>query len=164
MKKHRGAVLLLIFYAGVVVAGDTGAAARAGIATFNRALIAATTRMDNAATVALWDEAGVSLLPSTQPLVGKQAIGKFLDDVMASLAGAQMAKFEMQCFDVTASGDWASEWCREHQIVSLPDGKPPFEGWGTMLLVLHRGADGNWRLKREMWNQALAPDPPATSP
>jgi hypothetical protein len=23
-----------------------------------------------------------------------------------------------------------------------------------MLLVLHRGADGKWRMKREMWNQA----------
>jgi len=26
-----------------------------------------------------------------------------------------------------------------------------------MLLVLHRGVDGRWRLHDEMWNQALAP-------
>ena len=24
-----------------------------------------------------------------------------------------------------------------------------------MLLVLHRGSDGKWRLKTEMWNQAV---------
>jgi hypothetical protein len=45
----------------------------------------------------------------------------------------------------------------EHQVVKFPGGKPPFEGFGKMALVLHRGTDGKWRLKQEMWNQALAP-------
>jgi hypothetical protein len=27
-----------------------------------------------------------------------------------------------------------------------------------MLLVLHRGTDGRWRLSREMWNQAVPAD------
>ena len=41
--------------------------------------------------------------------------------------------------------------------MQLPAGKPPFDGWGKMLLVLHKGADGKWRVKQEMWNQGLAP-------
>lgn len=81
-----------------------------------------------------------------------------LDDVMASHQGAKMEKFEMQCFDIAISGDWASEWCTEHQIVQLGAGKPPFIGWGKMLIVLHKGRDGTWRIKHEMWNQALAPE------
>jgi ketosteroid isomerase-like protein len=28
-----------------------------------------------------------------------------------------------------------------------------------MLLVLHKGADGKWRVKEEMWNQGLPPGP-----
>ena len=100
---------------------------------------------------------GVSLLPSTKPITGKPAITKFMNDVMSSLAGAHMKSFESSCFEIHASGDWASEWCTEHQIVELPNGKPPFDGYGKMLLVLHRGADGKWRLHDEMWNQALAP-------
>jgi uncharacterized protein (TIGR02246 family) len=164
MKGQGGVLLLLSLHVGAVVAGETSAPARAGVDDFNRALIAATAAMDNAATLALWDDDGISLLPSTKPIVGKRAIAQFMDDVTASLPGARMAKFEMTCFDVAASGDWASEWCQEHQLVVLPGGKPPFEGWGTMLLVLHRGADGKWRMKREMWNQALAPDRPAVTP
>ena len=130
----------------------------ADIDGFNRAFAEATQRMDTQATLALWDDDGVSLLPQTRPIIGKAAIAKFLNDVMASLAGARMTKFESQCFDVQVSGDWASEWCNEHQLVAMPDGKPPFSGYGKMLLVLHRNAGGQWRLREEMWNQGLAPD------
>jgi ketosteroid isomerase-like protein len=132
--------------------------AHADIDAFNRDFAEATRRMDTRATLALWDEDGVSLLPSTRPIVGKAAIAKFLNDVTASLAGARMTKFDSQCFDVQVAGDWASEWCNEHQLVSMPAGKPPFNGYGKMLLVLHRNDGGQWRLREEMWNQALAPD------
>jgi hypothetical protein len=84
-----------------------------------------------------------------------------MNDVMASIPGRHMTKFESECFDIRVSGDWASEWCTEHQIVAFPAGKPPFEGYGKMLLILHRGPDAKWRVHDEMWNQALAPSPSA---
>jgi len=130
--------------------------AHGGVEGFNRAFAEATRRMDNAAVLALWEDDGTSLLPSTAPIRGKKAIAAFLDRVVAQLPGARMEKFESRCFDIEVSGAWASEWCTEHQIVRFPGDKPPFEGFGKMLLVLHRGADGKWRLKQEMWNQALA--------
>ncbi|HEY8027531.1 MAG TPA: nuclear transport factor 2 family protein [Burkholderiaceae bacterium] len=129
-----------------------------GIAKFNQALTDATTRMDNAAAMALWDDDGISLLPGTAPIVGKKAISEFMDGVTKQLVGAHMQHFEMQCRDIAVSGNWATEWCHEHQIVELGGGKPPFDGQGNMLLVLHRDGQGHWRLKREMWNQA--PDRP----
>ena len=128
------------------------------IDAFNRSFANATRNMDNAATLALWDDDGVSLLPSTKPIIGKPAITKFMTDVLASFPGAHMTSFESECHDIHVSGDWATEWCTEHQIVAMPDGKPPFNGYGKMLLVLHRGAGGAWRIHEEMWNQALAPD------
>lgn len=153
----RKALVLSLLLAAGSLAAQSPSPAHPGIDTFNRALADATRHMDNAATIALWDDDGVSLLPSTKPIAGKPAIAKFMNDVTASLAGSRMTKFESSCFDVRVSGDWASEWCTEHQIVALPGGKPPFDGHGKMLLVLHRGADGKWRIHDEMWNQALAP-------
>lgn len=161
MHRPRSAILLLIAAIAASTtaaqASDTAAADRAGVEAFNRAFDAATRAMDNAATLALWEDDGVSLLPSTAPIVGKPAIKRFMDAVMASIPGAHMQAFESACFDIHVSGDWASEWCTEHQRVTFAGGKPPFEGWGKMLLVLHRGADGHWRLRTEMWNQALPP-------
>jgi ketosteroid isomerase-like protein len=112
--------------------------------------------MDNAALVALWADDGISLLPSTKPIVGKVAIAAFIDSVTNQNKGAQMEKFELKCFAIDVSGDIASEWCSEHQVVLMPGGKPPFDGFGKMLLVLRRDPDGKWRLQREMWNQAEA--------
>jgi len=131
---------------------------RAEIEAFNRAISDQTRRMDTAASLAMWEDEGVSLLPETEPLVGKRAIAAFLEKVTAGLQGAKMETFEMECSGIEVSGDWASEWCKEHQVVSLPGGKPPFVGWGKILYVLHRGTDGAWRIRREMWNMGLSPE------
>ena len=161
MRELCCAFLILMAAPGVAQTLPSPAGERAEIEAFNRAFDEATRHMDNAATLALWEEDGTSLLPSTKPIVGKKAITAFLEQVTSQLQGAHMEKFEDSCFDIQVSGNWASEWCVEHQIVQLPAGKPPFDGWGKMLLVLHKSTDGKWRLKHEMWNQALPPEPSA---
>lgn len=158
MRIARTILLVLCVAPLLAHAQPTPAGARAEVEAFNRAFGDATRHMDNAAALALWADDGVSLLPSTKPLVGKAAIAKFLDAVTAPLAGATMESFEMQCHDIVVSGDWASEWCSEHQVVKLPGGRPPFDGWGKLLLVLHRSAGGPWLISHEMWNQATAGD------
>lgn len=125
-----------------------------GIDEFNRALIDATKKMDNAASLALWEDEGVSLLPNSKPLAGKPAIAAFLGKVTSQFPGAHMESFTFDCSTIFASGDWASERCVEHQVVQFPGGKPPFDGRGNILYVLHRGTDGRWRIRAEMWNPA----------
>lgn len=143
-----------------LAATETRAAPRSSAAAslkpFNDAFTEATRGMDNAAVLALWAEDGVSLLPMTAPLTGKAKIGAFLKSIATDHPAARMEAFTNHCFDAAVSGDWASEWCLEHQIVSEP-GKAKFDSWGKMLLVLHRDASGRWLLNREMWNQAAAP-------
>ena len=153
MTKHLIGSLLLLA-TSLSATAQTAESASAEIQVFNHKLEEATRRMDNAATLALWTEDGISLLPSTKPIVGKPAIAAFLESVTAPIKGAKMQKFEMECFAIDVSDNLATEWCTEHQIVQMPGGKPPFDGHGKMLLVLRKGSDGNWRMEREMWNQA----------
>ena len=124
------------------------------ITAFNLKLEDATRRMSNADALALWAEDGVSLLPSTSPLVGKPAITAFFTSVTTQLAGARMDKFELHCTPAVGNATWASEWCDEHQVVWLPGGKPVFDGRGRMLLILHKEAKGDWKITREMWQPA----------
>jgi len=124
------------------------------ILAFNARFLEAHLQMDTPAIVGMWAEDGVSLLPETAPLVGKPKIAKFLGEVTKRLKGWRMEKMELDFRGIEVSGDWASEWASEHQVVQPPDSaKPAFDGHGKMLLVLHREADGHWRIKREMWNK-----------
>lgn len=151
-------VLLVSLFASCTgVAHAAPPDARAGIEAFNHAFDQATRAMDNNATLALWEDNGVSLLPGTAPIIGKKAIAQFIDGATRQLSGAHMQSFEDHCSDVLVSGDLASEWCEEHQVVVFANGKPPFDGRGKMLLVLHRHSDGHWRLRQEMWSQAAPP-------
>jgi uncharacterized protein (TIGR02246 family) len=175
----KGRVSLAVTAVGVVVAfglvpylvegrsGSAVAAARAEspsaevarkeIEAFNAKFLEAHQRMDNAAIVGMWAEDGVSLLPETPAIAGRKAIAKFIDDVVKQMPGYHMRTMELTFQGIEVSGDWASEWATEHQIVDPPPGKPVFEGYGKMLLVLHKESDGIWRLKREMWNQGVKP-------
>ena len=135
---------------GHIAQGQDGDGRRKEIAAFNAEFLAAHLRMDTPAIIRMWAEDGISLLPGIAPLVGKPEIARFLDEVTARLKGWRMEKMEPDFRGIEVSGDWASE----HQVVQPPDrGKPAFNGRGKMLLVLHREADGSWRIKREMWNQ-----------
>jgi len=117
MPKRPACVLVILCLVSRVARGQTpDVVARAQIAAFNRALDSATRHMNNTATLALWEDDGVSLLPSTKPIVGKRAIADFLTSVTSQMVGARMESFTMTCHDIEVSGDWASECCIEHQI------------------------------------------------
>jgi uncharacterized protein (TIGR02246 family) len=135
------------------------ASPRDEIASFNQKFRDATLQMDNAATMALWAEDGVTLLPGLAPIEGKKTIARWLDGVVAGLAGYRVTTQENDFHDIQISGDWASEWGATHQIVQPPDRKPVIETWGKILLVLHRDADGAWKIREEMWNAGVKPEP-----
>ena len=130
-------------------------AERQEIEAFNKKFIEAHLKMDNAAVTRLWAEDGVSLLPEMAPMMSKKEIGKFIDDVTARMHGYHMEKMDVDFQGIEVSGDWASEWGFEHQVVQPPGDRPALNEYGKLLLVLHREADGSWKIKREMWNQGM---------
>jgi uncharacterized protein (TIGR02246 family) len=111
-------------------------------------------KMDTAGIFALWADDGVDLMPGEAPMIGKKVIQAWVEDILAKMPGYKVTKEEMEFHDIRVSGDWASEWALEHQLVQPPNGKEPLETWGKMALVLHREANGEWRIKQEMWNAA----------
>ena len=111
-------------------------------------------KMDTAGIFALWADDGVDLMPGEAPMIGKKVIQAWVEDILTKMPGYKVTKEEMEFHDIHVSGNWASEWALEHQVVQPPDGKEPIETWGKIALVLHREANGEWRIKQEMWNAA----------
>lgn len=126
------------------------------IESFNRKFVELISNTDDAGMLAIWDDGGVDLMPGEVPLVGKPAIAAWLKDIESGSPGSRVTKEDVQFHDIQVSGDWASEWATEHQVVQ-PQGKPPTEGYGKLALVLHRDSGGTWRIRQEMWNDAPRP-------
>jgi uncharacterized protein (TIGR02246 family) len=136
-----------------------GGGAAAEIASFNQRFALAGLHMDNTAIMALYADDGVHLLPGMAPLVGKPSIAKWLDGVVSQMPGYHVTLNEMEFHDIRITGDWASEWGTTHQVVQPPDGKPPIDNRGKILLVLRRDKSAGWRIVEEMWNSAPAATP-----
>jgi uncharacterized protein (TIGR02246 family) len=143
--------------AGGMAVGAFGGGAVGGkeeIEAFNKRYVEMHQRMDTAGIFATWAEDGVSLMPGEAPLIGKKAIVAWVENILAQMPGYKVVKEDIDFHDIQISGDWASEWGNEHQVVQPPDGKLVIDSRGKMALVLHREASGEWKVKQEMWNQA----------
>jgi uncharacterized protein (TIGR02246 family) len=149
-----------LWLAFVLIALSTSAASgqaasrKDGLERFNNHFRELHLKMDTAGIFALWADDGVDLMPGEAPLIGKKAIQAWVEDILAKMPGYKVTKEEMEFHDIQVSGDWASEWALEHQMVQPPDAKEPIETWGKIALVLHREANGEWTIKQEMWNAA----------
>jgi uncharacterized protein (TIGR02246 family) len=152
-----GLAILLAWTADRMMAGLGSATGVAEIKAFNKHYVELHLKMDTAGVLALWEEDGVDLMPGDAPMIGKKKIVTWVEDIVAKMPGYKVLKQDMEFHDIQVCGDWASEWATEHQMVQPPDGKPVIEGYGKMALVLHRGANGEWKVKQEMWNAAPKP-------
>ena len=162
MKIWRLFAKIALCLLGILGVAAIGAAAqsdtpREQIEAWNQKYIAAHLKMDNAAILAMWQEDGVSLLQGMPPIIGKQAIGKFVDDAVAQIPGYHMKTMEIDFREIQIMGDWAYEWGIEHQVLEPPPGKEAFDGRGNILLILHKDARGEWKIKQEMWSAAPKP-------
>jgi uncharacterized protein (TIGR02246 family) len=140
-------VAAFAFGGGVVGAKDE-------VDAFNKRYVELHLNMDTAGIFGTWAEDGVSLMPGEAPLIGKKVIVAWVENILSQMPGYKVVKEEIDFHDIQISGDWASEWANEHQVVQPPDGKPVIDSRGKMALVLHREANGEWKVKQEMWNQA----------
>jgi uncharacterized protein (TIGR02246 family) len=155
MNWMRGMTLVFVGCSVATVAfGARAASSREEVDAFNKRYVELHLKMDTAGIYSTWADDGVSLMPGEAPLIGKKAIVAWVENILSQMTGYKVVKEEIDFHDIQISGDWASEWATEHQVVQPPDGKPLIDSRGKMALVLHKEANGEWKVKQEMWNQA----------
>jgi len=150
---------LLLFLFGIVSvrinAREANAEARIEIDAFNKKFTELHLKMDTPGIMAMWAEDGVDLMQGEATLGGRKTA--WVEEILSKMPGYKVTKEEMEFHDIQVCGDWATEWATEHQVAQAPEGKPNFEGYGKMALVLHREANGEWKIKQEMWNASPKP-------
>ena len=151
---REACMAVVVAGAAVGAFGGGGGSSREEIDAFNKRYVEIHLKMNTPAIFGTWAEDGVSLMPGEAPLIGKKAIVAWVENILAQMPGYKVVKEEIDFHDIQISGDWASEWATEHQVVQPPDGKPVIDSRGKMALVLRREANGEWKVKQEMWNQA----------
>jgi len=132
-------------------------AERKEIDAFNKRYVELHLKMDTPGILALWEEDGVDLMPGDAATIGRKKISAWVEEIVAKMPGYKVMKQDMEFHDIHLCGEWASEWATEHQVVQPPDGKPLIDNYGNMALVLHREANGEWKVQQEMWNAAPKP-------
>jgi len=150
-------IVVLLMAAVRMKARPADAAERKEIEAFNKRYVELHLKMDTQGVLALWAEDGVDLMPGDAAMIGRKKISAWMENILAKMPGYKVTKQEMEFHDIHVCGVWASEWATEHQVVQPPEGKPPIDSYGKMALVLHREANGVWRVQQEIWNAAPKP-------
>ena len=130
---------------------DDPAAARAGIESANREFSKGVAAHDAKAVALLYTEDAKLLPPNAPPVVGRDAITKFWESVLA----LPIESVAIETIDLHGGGDEVTE---EGRYTLLGSKGETVEAGKT--LVIWRKTDAGWRLYRDMWSS----DAPANAP
>ena len=156
--------MLKIFGAIAFVGVASTAAAQspsAEVAKVRNAYIAAVNAGDAKAVAALYTDDGVDMPPNHEILKGRPAIEKY----NVSFFSGMIAKLSLTEIESSASGNTAHDVGTYSQTITPKQaGGKPINDRGKYVVLLRRGADGQWRVKYAIYNSDLPPQPIPAAP
>ena len=129
------------------------------IAELQRRDIEANIAVDTEKLLALRTDDVVYLVPANPPLVGKEAVRKYLEEIRQQLADWDMTAYEETWQEVQVVGDFAFEWGTINIRAKQEGEKRESAAVRNVMQVLKRQPDGSWKIARVIWN--LQPAQPA---
>jgi uncharacterized protein (TIGR02246 family) len=135
---------------------------RKAIADLQRRDIEANMALDTEKLLALRTDDVVYLVPGRAPLVGQDALRKYLGEIRGQLADWDMLAYEENWQEVRVVGDFAYEWGTVNIRARQEGERRESEARRNVMQVLRRQPDGDWKISRAVWNiQSPQPAPPA---
>ena len=138
--------------AGQDADGSRRAADMAAIEQLHRRDAAAAKKGDLTTLAELWTDDAVALPPGEPPIIGIDAIRKWLAKSQPNSSAVEVVDYVLDFKEVKILGDEAIEWGRT-SVVLRPRGAPStLQASGNLMRVLKRQPDGSWRVSRSVWN------------
>lgn len=136
---------------------------RKAIAELQRRDIEANMALDTEKLLALRTDDVVYLVPGRSPLVGQDALRKYLGEIRGQLANWDMLAYEENWQEVQVVGDLAYEWGTVNIRARQEGEKRESEALRNVMQVLRRQLDGDWKISRAVWN-IQSPQPALPTP
>jgi uncharacterized protein (TIGR02246 family) len=131
------------------------------IAELQRRDIEANMALDTERVLALCTDDVVYLVPGRAPLVGQDAVRKYLGEIRSQLANWDMLAYEESWQEVQVVGDFAFEWGTVNIRARQEGERRESAAVRNVMQVLRRQPDGDWKIARAVWNiQSPQPAPP----
>jgi uncharacterized protein (TIGR02246 family) len=124
---------------------------REGIAALQKNEIRATMAMDVNSLLDLWTDDAVLLPPRHEPVVGKAALRKFLQDRKEQYVNYDLLAYNEEWNEVMVTGDYAYQWGTVSYRMKPPTGSE-IAGAAHAVRVLKHEEDA-WRVLRAIWNE-----------
>lgn len=162
------AAILIFFLASAVHLGSqkrpahkppqppaTQAQDREGIAALQKHEIAASMAFDVNALLDLWTDDAVLLPPRHDPIMGKAALRRLLEEKKQQYTNYDMLACNEEWNEVMVVGEYAYQWGMVSYRMKPPTGSE-IAGAVHAVRILKREEDGYWRVARAIWNEAPA--------
>jgi uncharacterized protein (TIGR02246 family) len=113
---------------------------------------AAAAEGDVAALAELWTDDAVALPPGEPPVIGIEAIRKWLAKSQADPSTVEVVEYVLDFKEVTIRGDEAVEWGRTRVAIRPRGTTSIVRASGNLMRILKKQADGSWKVFRSAWN------------
>jgi uncharacterized protein (TIGR02246 family) len=101
---------------------------------------------DPAGVVALMTDDFVALTPGKPPIVGKEAVER---EVTSDLSELEVQRLHFDPREIVVNGTWAWTWGVSEVVMKTRKDDQVVRATGKYLWILHRQADGSWRVARD---------------
>ena len=104
--------------------------------------------------LAYYTEDAVSMPPNMDPVNGKEAIEKWMKEMMGS--GMKVTSATFTTTDIGVGGTVAYEFGLYEMTMDIP-GMGELSDRGTYISVWNQQEDGSWKIRAETWNSSNPP-------
>ncbi|MFW6078976.1 MAG: YybH family protein [Gemmatimonadota bacterium] len=134
------------------VSSDGGTEAVRAIERRGAEWVDAARREDADALAALYTEDAVLLPPGAEALSGREAIRAMFADQFARFDG----EYDFRTEEIVVRDDLAYRWGGYRAAIEVPGGEA-MRLDDSFIEIWRRGADGEWRIARDIWNHDVPP-------
>ena len=106
----------------------------------------------------------IIMAPWNPNIEGRGACLEFASSLLAELINEFERRVEIACSELIILGDTAIERGTFAQTLIPRSGDPPIDERGRYVWIHGRGGDGQWRVRRIIWNVESSPEEESTAP